>query len=412
MSPDFLFAARNLLRSPRRTGIALLAVACGVAALVLALGFIEWVLWAMRETTIHSQLGHVQIAKQGFHDAGAADPFRYLLPRQAEQEMALSKLNEVRVVAPRIEFSGLASHLDATASFIAEGVDPRQEAAMHHRHRLGRPINVIDGNDLSLEGRDEVLLGQGLANALGAKPGDRIVLMATSASGGAGAIEVDVRGVFVTMSKAFDDSALRVPRGVAERLLSVTGVHKLVILLDETESTTGVLRSLRARAEAAGLELMPWYEASDFYNKTVDLFGRQSAVVTSIIAVLIVLGISNVMIMTVHERTAEIGTMLALGVPRRRVLVQFLLEGGLLGFAGAVLGVSLGLIGAWLASTIGIPMPPPPGQSWGYVAEILVTPMIVIRAALLATIAATLTAIYPAWKASRMPIVDALRTNR
>lgn len=412
MRAELRIAARNVLRNPRRTGIALAAVAFGIAALVLALGFVEWVLWAMRETTIHSQLGHVQIAKRGFRDSGAADPFRYLLPRGAWNKLALAELDYVRVVAPRIEFSGLASRGDATVSFIAEGVDPRREAAMQKVHRLARPVNIVTGSDLSLEARDEAILGQGLANALGARPGDRIVLLATTASGGTGAVEVEVRGFFVTVSKAFDDSALRVPLAVAERLLSVAGAHKLVVVLDDTTSTDRAVRALAPRAAAATLEVTPWYEVSDFYNKTVDLFRRQSAVVAVIIAILIVLGISSVMVMTVYERTTEIGTVLALGVPRRRLMLQFLLEGCLLGLAGSLFGVLLGLGGAWLASTIGIPMPPPPGQSWGYTGEILVTPLIVMQAVLLAAISATMTSIYPAWKASRMRIVDALRTNR
>ena len=412
MNTEIRIAARNVLRNPRRTGIALLAVAFGIAALVLALGFIEWVLWAMRETTIHSQLGHVQIARRGFGEAGAADPFRYLLPADTAGKLALAEVPEVRVIAPRIEFSGLASLGDTTVSFIAEGVDPRQEAAMHKRHRLGRSVNIVQGADLPAEGGNAAILGQGLAAALGAKPGDRIVLLATPASGGVGAIELEVRGVFVTISKAFDDSALRVPLDVASRLLSVTGAHKLVLVLDDTDSTARVLQALAPRAHAAGLELLPWHEASDFYNKTVVLFGRQTGVITVIIAVLIVLGISSVMIMAVHERTPEIGTVLALGVSRRRVLLQFVLEGCLLGLVGALFGVLVGVGAAWAVSRIGIPMPPPPGQSWGYVAEILVTPSIVVRAVLLAVVAATVTAIYPAWKASRLPIVDALRTNR
>jgi len=61
MMPITVLALKNVIRQRRRSLIALLAVACGIASLILASGFIEWNLWFGRESTIHSQLGHVRI---------------------------------------------------------------------------------------------------------------------------------------------------------------------------------------------------------------------------------------------------------------------------------------------------------------------------------------------------------------
>ena len=75
------------------------------------------------------------------------------------------------------------------------------------------------------------------------------------------------------------------------------------------------------------------------------------------------------------------------------------------GVVGAVVGIGL----AWLISLIGIPMPPPPGMARGYTAGILVTPALVLDAIALSAATAFIAGFYPAWKASNMSIVDALR---
>jgi len=119
-----------------------------------------------------------------------------------------------------------------------------------------------------------------------------------------------------------------------------------------------------------------------------------------------------VLIRSVIERTGEIGTMLALGIRRRQVLGLFLMEGALLGLTGALLGLLIGLPLAWGISAVGIPMPPPPGMNRGFTGQILITLPLLSQAMALALLTALLASVYPAWKASRMHIVDALRHHR
>jgi putative ABC transport system permease protein len=412
VAPQARIAWRNILRQKRRTAAALAAVAFGVIALVVASSFIEWILWATRETTIHSHLGHVQVTKKGFQTDGVADPFAYILPPDLQARGILEATPQVKVMAPRLNFSGLASHGDSTVSFIGEGVQPEREQAIHSAHKLARSVNIVAGEDLDPSAPDGVILGEGLATNLGVKPGDQLVLLAKPRSGSINAVEVKVRGLFATISKAYDDSALRVPLGTAKTLLRVTGDHRLVLLLDQTERTPRTIAQLRQQFGEKELEFTPWYELADFYNKTATLFAAQTAVVKLIIAIIIVLSISNTLMMSVMERTGEIGTSMALGITRSRVLAQFLSEGLLLGVLGGGIGVVLGIAATLALSAIGIPMPPPPGQSWGYTAELRLTPGIVWDAFLLAVVTTLLASLYPAWKASRLIIVDALRFNR
>jgi putative ABC transport system permease protein len=172
------------------------------------------------------------------------------------------------------------------------------------------------------------------------------------------------------------------------------------------------LLSARTTLPALEFEVVPWSDLADFYNKTVVLFSKQVSVVKTIIALIIILSISNTQTMSVLERTTEIGTSLALGLRRSQVLRLFLLEGILIGIIGGLFGISLGYILGISISEIGIPMPPAPGMAHGYTGEILITPSLALDAIIMAILTTLIASIMPAWRASRLIIVDALRCNQ
>ena len=373
---------------------------------MLATGFIEWIFFSMREQTIHAQLGHLQIVRPHYYESGLADPYKFLLPAADATAALVEREPGVVAVAPKLYFSGLASHGDTTISFSGEGVSPASEA------ELATSITIDAGARLAEDSPTGVLFGAGLARNLGVSVGDRVVLMASTRSGGVNAVDAYVRGIFSTISKAYDDSALRAPIGLAQQLLRIHGAHALIVLLNDTSRTDEVLAALDKALPAKSFEVVPWYRLADFYNKTVVLFSKQLVVMRVIVAAIIILSISNTMVMSVMERTGEIGTAMALGATRREVGVQFIIEGLVLGMAGGVVGVALGLGLAAIISAIGIPMPPPPGMAQGYVGQILVTPMLAAQAVLIAGATALIASIFPAIRAARMSIVDALRTNR
>lgn len=397
-------AGRNIRRHRRRALLALVIIGGGVVTFLLAGGFINWVLWSMREATIHSQLGHVQIIRPGYFREGMGDPYRYLLPE--DMSRAASDTAHVRTLAPRLAFNGLLSKGENSVSFLGEGIDPEREAP------IAKWVLIQDGQDLTTSGPDTVILGAGLAKAVGAATGDTVVLLATTASGGINAVELRVAGLFATSTKAYDDSALRVPIDVARRLMRVEGATSWVMLLDDTERTEQALAELRTRLPASEFELVPWFDLADFYNKTVELFGRQVGIVRLLIALIVMLSISNTLAMSVMERTTEIGTVMALGVKRRQVMFQFILEGAMLGVVGGLVGVALGALLGTAISAVGIPMPPPPGMDVGFTGEIDVSLGLSIEGFLLAFLTTLLASVFPAWKASRMNIVDALRHQR
>ena len=403
--PLFIDSLRNVLRRGRRSAIALAAIAFGVVALLIAGGFIGWILSEMRELSIRTWYGHVQVARAGYWEHGAADPAGHLVRREPQAIAQLRRDPRVETVAPRLSFAALVSHGDLTLSFLGEGVDPAAEEA------FGRSLIFLPGRgeNLSPAEPDGAVIGQGLAANLGVKTGDKLVLLANAPSGGVNAVEVRVRGVFLTANKAFDDATLRLPLAHAQKLLRTQGVHSWTVLLKDSADATPLAAELGRTTSAQGLEARPWTALAENYLRTEALFGRQLGAMGVVLGMLIVLGISNTMTMSVMERTGEIGTAMALGATRRRIVAQFMTEGLVLGLVGAAVGVVIGTCLAWLLSWIGIPLPPPPGLDTPIVAAIRVDTALIAGTFALAVLSTVLASIYPALRASRLVIVDALR---
>jgi putative ABC transport system permease protein len=224
-------------------------------------------------------------------------------------------------------------------------------------------------------------------------------------------LDLEVVGVFQSFSKDFDARAVRIPLAAAQTLLDTAGVNTLVLSLKETGATATVVQRLRESLDPGQLEVKAWHELSDFYEKTVDLYERQFGVLRLIILVMVLLSVANSVNMTVMERVGEFGTMMALGNRRRHAFRLIVVEGALLGLAGSLLGVVVGVAVAAAVSAVGIPMPPPPNADLGYTARIQIVPQEVALAFLVGMTATVAASVLPAWRATRTPVVDALRQN-
>jgi putative ABC transport system permease protein len=398
-------AFRNLVRHRRRAAIAIFSVALGTAALAVASGFIAGMFADFREATIESQYAHLQITRPGYHENGLADPDRYLLPNDAAAQ-TLPTVPHVRAWGPRLGLTGLVSHGESTLSFVGEGFDPA------HDLTGDRSLTVIQGRRLGVADHDQILVGRGLATLMGVQAGDVVVVLVDTPASGLSAIDATVAGIFESVSKAYDDSALLLHINAARKLLKVNGAHSWRVYVDETAHTPDVAAALRTRFDVAHFEVRTWDQLAEFYTRAVDLFQQQLDVVRFIVVAIILLGISNTMMMSVMERTGEIGTSMALGVRPRILLGQFLLEGALIGLLGSLAGLTLASMIGWGIDALHIDMPPPPGLTRGYLAHLLFTPATVLEALLAGVGTTTLASLYPAWRASRMVIVDAIRHNK
>lgn len=404
-------AFRNVFRNRVRSLITLAAIAFGCISLIIAGGFFEDTFMQMREAYIHGHLGHIQVYKKGYLEKGNTRPFDYMIEHPEKVKELIASVDHVKFITPRISFSGLLSTGENTVSVISQGVDPIGEKTIGIIEGASAGVAIEAGENLSSDDMYNVVIGTGLAKAMGSKVGDFIILVSNTVGGALNALDMKVKGVFFTASKEFDDRALRMPITAAQALLRTDGVQTLVVLLDKTEHTDTVKNSLMDlfKNKNLDLELKPWYEMADFYNKTVELYGRQFFVLKLIIAIIVVLSIFNTINMSVWERAREIGTIMALGSKRYEVLKLFLLEGLILGILGGLLGIIVGTGLAYVISFIGIPMPPPPGANINWVAHIRVVPKLLFSSFLIALISSLLSSFYPAFKASRLVIADALR---
>jgi putative ABC transport system permease protein len=398
-------ALRSILRQRVRTAIALAAIVFGVVGLILSGGFIHDTFFRLGEVIIHSQTGHVQIAREGFFSFGSRSPDRYLVARPQEVAQALRSRPEVLDVLARVHFSGLLNNGRTDLAIVGEGVEPDKEA------RLGTSLRVTAGRALADEDRHGAFVGKGLADALKLAPGAPVTLVANTSDGAMNTADFDVVGVFQSFSKDYDARAVRIPLAAAQELLGTRGANLLVVSLARTRDTPSALAAARELAAPHGLEVKAWNELNDFYDKTVQLYDRQFGVLRLIILVMVLLSVANSINMSLFERVGEFGTMRALGDRGGKILALVVTEGAILGLIGAALGVAAGTALALVISAIGIPMPPPPNSNLGYTAAIRLVPSVIVSAFLTGWIAALLASIPPALRAARIPVVDALRQN-
>jgi putative ABC transport system permease protein len=234
--------------------------------------------------------------------------------------------------------------------------------------------------------------------------------MTTTVTGSLNAMDFLVVGTFATGVKEYDDRAVKMPLGGAQLLLNTKKIEKLLIMLKNTDETEAVAADLRILAgkEKWPVEMKSWSELATFYHQVVLIFNGIFGFIGIIVFVIVVLSVANTIMMSIFERTREIGTLMAIGTKRRRVWLMFLFEGMIIGLLGGVLGLLFGIGVAQLINLARIQLPPPPGYTTGYPLQIMLKSSILVSAFLLAWVTATLSSIYPALRASRLRIVDAL----
>lgn len=413
-------AIRNIFRHKTRTIITLSTIMFGCSAIIFAGGFFEDIFYKMRESYIHAHIGHFQVFKKGFWEKGNSQPYDYLIDNPEKIIAHLTTLQEIQFVTSRLQFSGLISTGDNTVSCIGMGIEPEYERQnnndaqdirkMSDAMTLGGPV-ITQGRALDKDNPYTVTLGKGLASSIGAKAGDALIILTHTTAGSINALDVSVQGIFVTSAKEYDDHFLRIPISTAKKLLHTDSVQSLIVMLHKTEDTLKVKKALQQlfREKSLDLELKSWDEISDFYRHTVNLFDRLFLILKLVIAIIVILSIFNTMNMAVLERTDEIGTIMALGTKRRGVLNLFMCEGCVLGAIGGTLGILSGTGITSLIARIGIVMPAPPGATMPWLSEPKIVASTLIFAFITAIFTAFISSLYPAYRASRLEIADALR---
>ena len=399
---------RNIFRNARRTTITVFSIVVGFAAMACFGGFIEFSFEGLRENTIRTQLGHLQIYADGYWKKRVSDLESVLITDPEEVEARIAELPGVSTVTHRLTFSGLGTAGNATVNMSVVGVDLEGEQEFSDFEIL------VDGRPLDPGDPEGGLIGEELRNGLGAEVGDWVTVLTSSFDGVINAIDFRVAGVVRSASREYDSVFAKVPIELAQRARETAKVERIIVLLEDT----GDLPELLPRIEEIlagfdrGFEIRRWDELAGFYEAVVALYTGLFRVFAGIVGVVVMFSVANTMTMAVFERTAEIGALRAIGARRSTLVSMFLLEGLGVGLIGSGLGVAASwLLAAAVEAAGGIPMPPPPGMTQGFQAYFNLTGAVLLSAFAVTMVATLASSVYPAFAASRIRIVEALQPS-
>lgn len=405
---------KNIFRNKRRTIITLSAIIFGNIGIIVFGGFLEYNFWGLRETTIRGALGHIQITKTGYLDSGKTNVLGYTIDNYQEIKSVIENelINEqtglpfAEVVTPQILFNGILGTGKNTSVCTVKGVEPEYDPILS-------AVDIVrKGYDLSVADPLGGVIGKGIANGLSANVDDYLTLLISTPQGGLNAVDFKIRGVFESGIKEYDDSVIKIPLPLSQELLGTTDVTKILLLLDKTENTALVAEKLKALKQKYDwdIEIQTWDEMATMYHQVVRLQSTIYGIIKLIIAIIVIFSIANTISMSVMERINEIGTIRAIGGTRGYISRLFLCEGLWIGIMGGVLGIAFSLLVIKLINIHGISMPPPPGNTRGYIAYILIDEESIRFSFLLSVLTAFISSILPAIRASRIEINDALRS--
>lgn len=407
----FTVAWRNLWRHRRRTLITATAMAVGVALSMASICFQDGMFALMFEVMVEQQLGHVQVHHPDYPGKRAMQDT--LLGAEA-LVATVEQQPGVAAVAPRATGFALVGTEERSTGVLLVGVDPAREVAVNPaagRVRAGRPLGPTAAGEL--------VVGEKLAEELGVGPGDELVAVTQSADGSLGNALFTVVGTTRTGSAQMDRSGAWVHLGDLQSLLVLPDqVHSLTIVTADADSIGPWVADLRERLGSDDLEVLPWWEASPPAAQLVGMQDFSAAIVLTIVFGAAGFGVMNTMLMSVFERTRELGLLKALGLRPARMVVMVLVESVMLAGVAAVIGLTLGGLLDWWLVTRGLDFSAQLEDGFS-VAGIVIDPVVkgrvrpsavaqIVSALLVVSVAASL---WPGVRAARLEPVQSLRAD-
>jgi putative ABC transport system permease protein len=326
-------------------------------------------------------------------------------------QAALEALDGVEAYSPRIKFGGMFSNFEETTNVRLNGVDPAREI-------LAAPLlpkRILQGetSGVLLE-PGEILVPELLAQGMKVKLGDTVVVVATNREGSVNAKTFTVNGILEGISgPGGRDGYIHIED--ARELLRITGneANECAVRLKSAADLQRVRAELSAslggelnKQGRPKFEIHTWEKLSPFYN-IARMIDMMTFFIKLMLISIVLVSVMNVMIMAVFERIREIGTIAAIGTRPRTILSLFLVEGLSLGIMGSAAGAVLSLVVVMVLKTN------PISFDFGRQKDLLLSPtlapMEIVIVSLLVIIIATLASLQPAYKASRMEPVTAMR---
>lgn len=400
---EWIAAVRFLREGRLQTAFIILGITIGVAVIVfmsallsgLQVNFLDRVLTSSAQIQL---LPLDQVARPLFASAGVIEDATVQRPTQRivsinqwqKVQARVAQLPGVLQAAPTMLGSALITRGDASRAVRVSGVEPESY------------FQIIRIPDFLTEGKatlanDEIILGTDLATNLGASLGDTVNVRAASGN----AVILRITGLFDLGNKAANESVSYVALRTAQSLLGQAGA---VTTIEVKIADVYAAESLAQQIAAANpVKAESWIATNAQFFTAIRAQQSSNTLIRAFVGLSVAFGIAAVLVVSVIQRSKDIGILRAMGTTRGQILRIFLIQGGLLGLAGAIIGCLVGTGGLiWYHSLI--------RQADGSeLFPLLLERQMFIVTLGLATITGLLSATAPALRAAKLDPVDAIR---
>lgn len=299
-------------------------------------------------------------------------------------------MSGVKVVSPAASGSALAVRGSASRAISVIGMDPE----LYFRI-VTLPEKIVRGS-ARLTSTD-ILIGTELASDLGLSVGDKLRLSSTNG----GDNTLTVTGIFDLGNKGANQRTTYVALRTAQSLLGlIGGVSSIDVTVKDVYAAETIAQHITAMT---GIEADSWIATNAQFFSAVQAQKTSNTTIRFFVGLSVAFGIASVLVVSVVQKSREIGILRAMGISRGQILRMFLLQGGLVGLAGSIVGSAIGLTALILwqiyaRNPDGTPLFP-----------LLIEPGLFIATLLLATLTGLVAAFAPALRAARLDPVVAIR---
>ncbi|GIU28862.1 ABC transporter permease [Shewanella colwelliana] len=345
-------AWRNLWRNKIRTSTMVCAMVFGLMGVVAMMGFMSGMYGNMIDNAIAWQTSHIQIQSQRYLDD--PDINETLINPQPLIE-ALQRMPQVKAFSTRFLVDGMIASARANRGIRINGIDSLHEAEV-------TPIvgSITQGSWLPQTGRHPIVVSQKTAERLRLKLGSKVVLTFSNADKDVTGAAFRVAGIFNSPSSNFDEANSYVRRSDLSKLAGVKGIHEIAIVLNESNNMDNhVAKQLAGQLSLlsdSGNRVRDWQQVQPMLATIISQMGASNVVILIIFVSAMGFGIVNVMLMSVFERTRELGMLMAIGMVKGKVFSLIIMESTLLGVTGATIGLLASLMLVTLLGHTGIPL--------------------------------------------------------
>jgi len=398
-------AFRDLGRNRRRSFFSALAVAIGLALLLLMASFIKGEMGSALELAIRLQTGHIQVRAESYDENKTSLKWEYLIENPDQVAAQIATLAPVKVATPRLFASGIVSVRDESAGVRVYGIDPLSEANAPYRE------GMVSGEFITPDDRDGILIGQPLAEKLDLRTGDTLNLSVNTSNGDVDEQTFTVRGIYSTQTNGFDTFTVFLPISKAQAIGGAENhASTILVLLYDTAETDAVAEALKG----PGFQVLTWKDMNELLLQTEQMANSYMGMFYLIVLGITATVVINTLVMSVFERTREIGILSAIGMRGRQIMTLFIAESSFLAVGGIVMGLVLGIAAIALLAHYGFNITQM-GVTGIIIGNTLYPKLTVedtVTLTIMAFVVTLLAGLFPAIMAARMEPVDALRAEK